>query len=108
VVRSGKPGDRHDTFYLLRRDACQMATRIGGSGTDRGHHPHNLRDHRARSSFWRGSSGRSGRVRTGVGHDRRRWHPIASSQRAVPARITSRYDRTRQQNRRGACPSGTF
>jgi hypothetical protein len=73
-----------------------------------GHRPHNLRDLRPRSPFRRRSSRRSGRVRTGVGHGRRKRHPITSSRRAVLARITYHYERTRRQNRRGACPSGTF
>jgi hypothetical protein len=87
---------------------ARWATRIGCSGTDRGHRPHNLRDLRPRSPFRRRSSRRSRRVRTGVGHGRRRRHPIASSQIAVLARIACHYERTRRQNRRGACPSGTF
>jgi hypothetical protein len=54
-----------------------------------------------------GLSGGSRRVRAGVGHGRRKRHPITSSRRAVLERTTRHYKRARRQNRRGACPSDT-
>ena len=54
-----------------------------------------------------GLSGGSRHVRAGVGHDRRKRHPITSSWRAVLELTTRHYKRARRQNRRGVCPSDT-